>query len=122
MVDVVIRHKITEMLEAPILNADGRATSNHQSLYDLQLQLAASGAQMLLGCSVHGCAQGLMSMWWCPTGHNVTVQQEELCEAIFYDIVEARHMKPRQYRDYLEAAAGICEAWRAAIARVLAQI
>ena len=69
----------------------GRAVKFHQSPHDLRLAVG-SRVEMLVGCSVQGAAQGLLSLWWCAAaGYQLTKEQESLAQAVFFDLVEAAH-------------------------------
>ena len=48
----------------------GRATTFHQSPYDLKLPLAATGATMHMGFTVYMVMDDLACIWWCP-GHGI---------------------------------------------------
>ena len=53
-------HKLEKSLTVPIKDEFGRAKKNHQSPYDIQLTLEASGAQMIVGVSVHKVSAGFL--------------------------------------------------------------
>ena len=59
-------HKLEKSLGVSIKNEFGRAKKGggHQSPYDIQLTLEASGAQMIVGVSVHGVAPGFLGVYY----------------------------------------------------------
>ena len=100
LVRAVKQHKLDKSLDNSTFDATGRALRHHQSPWDLQISLdrlgpgiAASGAKMFCGVSVHKAHKDLLSIWWQPAG-NMTRDQIEIARAVFLDIAEGRHMIP----------------------------
>ena len=79
----------------------GRVLKGHQSDFDLELILAASGATMYVGLTAHNVDKSLLALWWKP-GKRMDRVQLELAECIFYDIVEADHIIPKRFKAQLE--------------------
>ena len=104
LIDEVEEHKTEKGLDKTLKNAFGRALKGHQSQHDLKFILAASGATMRCGVSVHKARDDLLSLWWAPGG-NADELQTKLCEAIFYDVMEAAHLVPEAFRDNYDAVA-----------------
>ena len=77
------------------------------SPFDLRLTVV-SCARMLVGCSFDGARDGLLSLWWAPAGgFKLTVGQESVAQAVFFDLAEAAHDVPGKYQKaYYNAAAG----------------
>ena len=69
----------------------GRATQCHQSPYDLNIKLAASGVQMLVCCTVNRVADDLLAFWWKPVDDGWTEKLKSIGEAVFFDITGIEH-------------------------------
>ena len=76
LISSVEKHKADKALHPTDFNKRGRTCSGHQSPYDLQIVLAASGARMGVGITGNGVAKihtpeqpgGLLALWWRPFG------------------------------------------------------
>ena len=76
-------HKTEKAKDAPQYDNFMHAVKYHQSPHDLHLWLG-SGVGMLVGCSVNGARQKLLSLWWSPAqGCKLTREQESLAQAVF---------------------------------------
>ena len=82
----------------------GRVLKGHQSDFDLELILAASGATMHVGLTARNVDKSLLALWWKP-GKRMDRVQLELAECIFYDIVEADHIIPKRFKARLQPLA-----------------
>ena len=97
LVWMVQRHKETKALDKSKYDKFGRAVKFHQSPHDLRLSLE-SRVEMLVGCSVNGAGQGLLSLWWSAAPKcKHTPEQESLARAVFLDLAEAAHDVPSMY-------------------------
>ena len=119
LIESVERHNMNKSLDPPDFNKWGRTNSGHQSPYDLELVLAASGARIGVGITGNDVATidlpkqpgGLLALWWRPFGvpsfqHRLAV----LAEAIFLDITELMENIPdsplgTQYGEFSESKA-----------------
>ena len=76
LISCVEKHKADKSLHPSNFNVWGRTNTGHQSPYDLQIVLAASGARMGVGITGNGVAKihtpeqpgGLLALWWRPFG------------------------------------------------------
>ena len=76
LIESVMQHKVNKSLDPSDFNKWGRTNTGHQSPYDLQIVLAASGARMGVGITGNGVAKihtpeqpgGLLALWWRPFG------------------------------------------------------
>ena len=98
LVDEVEKHKEHKAKDLVIKDSIGRAVKGHQSKHDLKFTLAASGANMYVGVTVNATHPKLLSIWW-QAGRNLDELQRSLCEAVFFDVVEAEHMVPEAVAD-----------------------
>ena len=106
LVWMVQRHKETKALDKSKYDKFGRAVKFHQSPHDLRLSLG-SRVEMLVGCSVNGAGQGLLSLWWSAAPKcKHTPEQESLARAVFLDLAEAAHDVPSMYAADYRAASG----------------
>ncbi len=107
LVEVVEPHKLGKALDRSEFDETGRCTKFHQSPWDVKLILAASGASMLVGVTVHNIHPDLLSLWWQPLGREgeLTPQTLLLMDAIFFDICEAEHRVPPTFRGLFQPAA-----------------
>ena len=106
LVWMVQRHKETKALDKSKYDKFGRAVKFHQSPHDLRLSLG-SRVEMLVGCSVNGAGQGLLSLRWSAAPKcKHTPEQESLARAVFLDLAEARHDVPSMYEADFRAASG----------------
>ena len=88
LIEEVEDHKADKGNDATIKDQWGRASKGHQSEHDLRFTLAATGATMRCGVSVHNAADDLLSLWWAH-GPNLDDNQLEIYEAVFHDAMEA---------------------------------
>ena len=104
-VRAVTLHKIEKANGPSTFNQHMRATKFHQHPYDLKLTLAASGAEIIVGCSVNGAKHDLLSLWWTPS---IAMRNKpdlvKLGEAIFFDIIESEHLRVGEAVDAATAA------------------
>ena len=91
LVDSVGFHKLKGHKFA--LDATGGAIRFHQSPWDLLLTLAASGAKMFVGVSVHKTHSDLLSLWRRPLTE-MNEEQATYALDVFLDIMEAMHYVP----------------------------
>ena len=106
LVWMVQRHRETKALDKSKYDKFGRAVKFHQSPHDLRLSLG-SRVEMLVGCSVNGAGQGLLSLWWSAAPKcKHTPEQESLARAVFLDLAEAAHDVPSMYAADYRAASG----------------
>ena len=78
----------------------------HKETKALRLSLGPR-VEMLVGCSVNGAGQGLLSLWWSAAPKcKHTPEQESLARAVFLDLAEARHDVPSMYEADFRAASG----------------
>ena len=110
----VEEHKPEKARDKPVLDKFGRAFKWHQSPHDL------FSVGIIVGCSVNGARQGLLSLWWGPAnGCQLTREQESLAQAVFFDLVEAANGVPSMYAaDYNAASGASAAAAPAALASV----
>ena len=102
----VAKFKIEKMWDKAIRNDIGRATKYHHSPWDLLLHVCHC-VEMVVGCSTHDCAAGLLSLWWKPaSGEKLSAEQESVARAVFFDLVEGPHLCPSMYDLELRTAAG----------------
>ena len=103
LVCAVAGHKTSKALDDNLKDDLGRATGGHQSPWDLKLALAASGAHMYVGVSVHGVARkaehcpwahGLLSCHWSLCGAATTPHDLDVAKVVFQDIFELKHDWP----------------------------
>ena len=98
-VQFVVKHKESKKLDASQFDQNGRAQRFHQSNFDLQLGLAATGAAMYVGVTVNGITSkdtehhqgGLIALWWSAPNNPSIVS---VAEAIFFDITELSQKIP----------------------------
>ena len=72
----------------------GRATTFHQSPYDLKLTLAATGATMYMGFTVREVMHDLACIWWRPGRGMKNDTDRDMARAIFLDLAEIAHQQP----------------------------
>ena len=81
----------------PEFDTLGRCTSYHQSPYDLKLTLAATGATMYMGFTVHAVMHDLACIWWSPgrgMQNDTRGDVRDMARAIFLDLAEIAHQQP----------------------------
>ena len=94
MVKSVARRKVKTCSEKSEFDNIGRCSRFRQSPFNLQITLAAFGAEWTAGCIVKNTQQDLLSLWWKP-GAKFSDEELAIAEATFYDIVEALHLPVR---------------------------
>ena len=78
-----------------MFNSIGRCVAFHQSPWDLQLTLAASGATMYVGFTINEVRDDLACIWCAPgRGLQQDVAECFKARAVFFDIAEAEHQQP----------------------------
>ncbi len=83
-------------------NSVGRAMEEfRQSPFDLRINVGGC-TKIIVGCSVAGAREDLLSLWWAPCGgRDLSSESESLAQAVFFDVVEAAHQVPLGYaRDF----------------------
>ena len=96
---------MSKSLDKPVFNGVGRAIQFHQSPWDLKVRLGASGAEMMVGVSVHKTHDELLSLRWRPpTEMNKETHTYAYC--VLLDIMEACHIVPDTLKTFLEEASG----------------
>ena len=83
-----------------IKNDQGRATKNHQSVWDIEVKFKATPISMTVGLTAQKWIRNdLLAAWWRPTGKRVDKAEMELLRAVFFDIVEGAHLLPKKFED-----------------------
>ena len=93
LVGSVMLHNIkNKNIDDSEFDEKGRATQCHQSPWDLNVTLAASGVRMHVGCTVNRVADDLLAFWWKPVDDGWTEKLKSIGEAVFFDITEIEHL------------------------------
>ncbi len=92
-------------------NSVGRAMEEfRQSPFDLRINVGGC-TKIIVGCSVAGAREDLLSLWWAPCeGRDLSSESESLAQAVFFDVVEAAHQVPLGYAKDFHFVLGLCPA------------
>ena len=107
------KHKVQKELDESIFDDVGRAVHGHQSMFDLKICLAATGAVMQVGCTVNSTVANSISLWWAPQKPWTEADQLKMC-AIFHDITEMAHLTPAECASLFRGRVGASAAQAAA--------
>lgn len=93
MVALCEPHNISKALDESAFDEYGRCIKHHQSPWNLKVVLEGSSLSLVMGCSVHGAAKDLLSLWFRPEG-STSQDERDVLMSVFFDIIEGEHFVP----------------------------